>query len=293
MSCAVPTSRRLRALAAVLLLPLLASCVAITEKARALVYEPAGVAVRSLDCDDAVRMAVNRASQGTAIDASAIRLLTWNVHKQEDEGWDRDLARFAAATDILLLQEVTLTEPIAQLLQSADMRWVMASSFIYREHDIGVLTATRVAPVANCTQRMTEPLLRLPKSAVISWLRLPGTDETLAVANVHAVNFTLTLGAYRDQLRALGAALAGHRGPIVLGGDMNTWTEERLDAVRELGTRLGLTELTFPEKDLRSLFLGRQLDHVFVRGLAVTRVEAIPVKSSDHNPVLAVLRYPP
>ena len=215
------------------------------------------------------------------------------MHKQEDAGWDRDLARFAAQTDILLLQEVSLTEPIAQLLQSAAMRWVMASSFIYRERDIGVLTATRAAPVASCTQRMTEPLLRLPKSAVISWMRLPGTDDTLAVANVHAVNFSLTLGAYRDQLRALGDALVDHRGPIVLGGDLNTWTDERLDAVRELATRLALTELTYPEQDLRSLFLGRQVDHVFVRGLAVTRVEAIRVKSSDHNPVLAVLRYPP
>jgi len=284
---------RLRTLAAAALLPLLASCVSITENARALMYQPEGVAVRSLDCAEAVRTSGERWSQAKAIDASAIRLLTWNIHKQEDSGWDQDLARFAAAADILLLQEVTLTPPIEQLLHSADLGWVMASSFIYRERDIGVLTATRVPPVANCTQRTVEPLLRLPKSAVISWLRLPDTDETLAVINLHAVNFSLTLGAYRDQLRAIGEALDAHRGPIVLGGDLNTWTDERLDAVRELGTRLSLTELTYPKEDLRSLFMGKQLDHIFVRGLGVTKVEAIAVKSSDHNPVFAVLRYPP
>lgn len=284
---------RFRALAAAALLPLVASCVSITESTRALVYQPEGIAVRSLDCAEAVRTADARRGDATAIDASAIRLLTWNIHKQEDAGWDRDLARFAAASDILLLQEVTLAEPIERILQSSDLGWVMASSFIYRERDVGVLTATRVAPVANCTQRTVEPLLRLPKSAVISWLRLPGTDETLAVINIHAVNFSLTLGAYREQLRALGDALATHRGPIVLGGDMNTWTDERLDAVRELGARLSLTELTYPEKDLRSLFLGKQLDHIFVRGLGVTKVEAVAVESSDHNPVFAVLRYPP
>ncbi|MFO1413620.1 MAG: endonuclease/exonuclease/phosphatase family protein [Burkholderiales bacterium] len=285
--------RRLRLLAAAALLPFLASCVTVTENARALVHEPQGIAVRSLDCDEAARTAAERWSQAAPIDASAIRLLTWNLHKQDDAGWDRDLARFAGDADVLLLQEVTLTEPVMQVLQSADLGWVMASSFIYNERDVGVLTATRVAPVATCTQRMTEPLLRLPKSAVISWLRLPGTADTLAVVNVHAVNFSLTLGAYRDQLRAIGDALTGHRGPIVLGGDMNTWTDERLDAVRELGARLGLAELTYPEHDLRSLFLGKQLDHIFVRGLAVTKVEAIPVTSSDHNPVQAVLRYPP
>jgi endonuclease/exonuclease/phosphatase (EEP) superfamily protein YafD len=285
--------RRFRLLAAAALLPFLASCVTVTENARALVHEPQGIAVRSLDCVQAARAARDGGTQATAIDASAIRLLTWNIHKQDDAGWDRDLARFAATTDVLLLQEVTLDEPIARILESADLGWVMASSFIYRARDVGVLTATRVPPVANCTQRMVEPLLRLPKSAVISWLRLPGTAETLAVVNVHAVNFTLTLGAYRDQLHAIGEALAAHRGPIVMGGDMNTWTDERLDVVRELGTHLALTELTYPEKDLRSLFLGKQLDHIFVRGLGVTRVEAIAVQSSDHNPVLAVLHYPP
>lgn len=284
---------RIRLLAAAALVPLVTSCVSITENARALVHQPEGTAVRTLDCADAMHASDERWALAKPVDASAIRLLTWNIHKQEDSGWDHDLARFAAGTDILLLQEVTLTEPIAQLLQAADLGWVMASSFIYRERDIGVLTATRVPPVATCTQRMVEPLLRLPKSAVISWLRLPDTRETLAVINLHAVNFSVTLGAYRDQLRAIGDALAAHRGPIVLGGDLNTWTDERLDAVRELGTRLSLTELTYPEQDLRSLFLGKQLDHIFVRGLGATKVEAIAVQSSDHNPVSAVLRYPP
>jgi endonuclease/exonuclease/phosphatase (EEP) superfamily protein YafD len=282
-----------RALAAALLLPWLVSCVSVTENARALVHEPQEVAVRTLDCADAARTAAQRWPQAGVIDASAIRLVTWNLHKQDDAGWDRDLARFAATSDILLLQEVTLDEPIARLLESADLGWVMASSFTYRERDVGVLTATRVAPVASCTQRAVEPLIRLPKSAVVSWLRLPGTEETLAVANLHAVNFSITLGAYRGQLAALGDALATHRGPIVLGGDMNTWTAERQDAVRELAARLALVEVSYPADDLRSLFLGQQLDHIFVRGLGVTTVEAIAVDSSDHNPVRAVLRYPP
>jgi endonuclease/exonuclease/phosphatase (EEP) superfamily protein YafD len=288
--------RRFRYLALAAALPLAAACVSITENTRALIHEPEGIAVRTLDCAAAAQNARQSAvgPQGAAaLDPRAIRLLTWNIHKQDDAGWDRDLARFTAGNDIVLLQEVTLDDGIERILQAADLTWVMASSFIYRERDIGVLTATRVVPVANCTQRVVEPLLRIPKSAVVSWLRLAGTDQTLAVANIHAINFTLTLSAYRDQLRALGEALAGHRGPIVIGGDMNTWTDERLDAVRELAARLGLTEIAFDGEDLRSLFYGRQLDHIFVRGLAVSGVKAIPVRSSDHNPVAAVLRYPP
>ena len=36
----------------------------------------------------------------------------------------------------------------------------------------------------------------------------------------------------------------------------------------------------------RALFLGRRVDHVFVRGLDVTASRVDPVTSSDHNPLL-------
>ncbi len=192
----------------------------------------------------------------------------------------------------MLLQEVTLRDDVQQILEAARLRWIMASSFTYGDADIGVLTATRAVPVANCTQRFVEPLLRLPKSSIITWLKLPGTRTTLAVANVHAINFSLSLGTYEEQLAALSDALAAHDGPIIVGGDLNTWTRARQDAVRVFAARLRLVEIPFAE-DKRSLFLGNQVDHLLVRGLTVVSAEAIPVRSSDHNPVAAVLRLAP
>ena len=273
-------------------LSVLAACVTLTESPRALVYEADRIAAVTLPCDVAARAA--RAAPVPArdeptVDPSAIRILTWNIHKEDDAGWQADLTRFASGSDILLLQEVTLREPIQEILNAAGLRWVMASSFIYQSADIGVMTAARALPVAICTQRFVEPVLRLPKSAVITWFRLPGTAQTLAIANVHAINFSLSLGTYEAQFAAIGDALAGHQGPIVLGGDLNTWTRDREDAVRAVATRLGLVEITFAQ-DQRTLFLGNQVDHLLVRGLDVVASQAIPVASSDHNPVTAVLR---
>ncbi|HTP99353.1 MAG TPA: endonuclease/exonuclease/phosphatase family protein [Casimicrobiaceae bacterium] len=273
---------------------LLAGCVVLSEPPRALIDGPDGVAVRTLPCPAAVETArawVPGAPPAQALDPRAIRLTTWNLHKEADDGWAQDLARFAAGTDALLLQEVTLAEPVRDVLRGAKLRWVMASSFIYRDADVGVVTATRVPPVASCTQRAVEPLLRLPKSAVVSWLPLAGSAATLAVANLHAINFTLTLGEYRDQLAALGDTLAAHKGPIVLAGDFNTWNDARLAALQNLAERLRLIEIPLPEG--RSRFLGKEVDHVFVRGLAVVSAAALPVTSSDHNPVTAVLRLSP
>lgn len=48
----------------------------------------------------------------------------------------------------------------------------MASSFVDSDIDIGVMTGPRVTPLATCTEH--EPLLRIPKSIVITWYALKG-----------------------------------------------------------------------------------------------------------------------
>jgi endonuclease/exonuclease/phosphatase (EEP) superfamily protein YafD len=283
MSKSLPKRRTLLAAAAACVL---AGCVSVTQLPRALVLEASGkVAVESLACGPVA----DGIADGPALDPAAIRILTWNVHKQSDAGWARDLTAFAAGNDLLLLQEVVLDAPLRDVVEGEGMHWVMASSFMRDEHDIGVLTSTRTAPLASCTERVVEPLIRLPKSAVITWFRLAGRDDTLAVANVHAINFTLDLASYRAQLMALADALAAHRGPLVLAGDLNTWTASRARVMRDVAARLGLTEVK-PCEDRRSLFFGRQLDHIYVRGLVPVAAEALPVRSSDHNPLRATLR---
>ena len=39
--------------------------------------------------------------------------------------------------------------------------------------------------------------------------------------------------------------------------------------------------------------MGKQLDHVYARGLELVDADAIPVKSSDHNPVRVTFRIAP
>jgi endonuclease/exonuclease/phosphatase (EEP) superfamily protein YafD len=267
-------------------------CVSITAEPRALLIRDDGsIHVQTLACPSAVARAVN-APAGPArkgLDPQAIRLVTWNVHKQADPGWQRDLRTLSSGNDIVLLQEIVLDSPLRDLIADEGLRWVMASSFLMSDLDYGVLTAARVQPVATCTERVVEPLLRIPKSAIISWFALRGQPETLAVVNVHAINFSLSLGAYRAQFRAIGETLAGHEGPVILAGDLNTWTAARAQAVREVAKRLGLTEVRFAA-DRRSVFFGHELDHIYTRGLALVSSSAMLVGSSDHNPVEATLR---
>jgi endonuclease/exonuclease/phosphatase (EEP) superfamily protein YafD len=293
-------------LASSVLLAVLCGCITLTVDQRAVVSGPGGAArVTTLKCE-AVDRVLQAAGVGVATDAldrRPLRLLVWNLHKQGDPGWERDLSGFAAASDVMLLQETVLQQPLRDILDHSGLRWVMASSFLLGANDNGVLTATRIAPIASCTQRVVEPLIRIPKSAVISWLPIsdPQTDaradartgsrETLAIANVHSINFELAPDVYRAQLEALADALAGHRGPIIFAGDFNTWNDARDAVVAEIAARLGLTELNL-RLDQRAVFFGRHLDHIFIRGLQLIDVGAIPVTSSDHNPLAATLRIP-
>jgi len=285
---AISYSAKLLALACIT--TFVSSCVTLTMEPRVLVLQPDDtIRVLTLACPS-VAPRGRESDARPALDPRAIRLMTWNIHKEGDAGWASDLATFGRDRDVVLLQETTLQPEIRDVLREAGFRWVMASSFAYEDYDIGVLTAARVEPIASCTQRAVEPLLRIPKSAIISWFAVAGKAQSLAVVNVHAINFTLTLGAYRAQLAALGDALAHHDGPIILAGDLNTWSGARSQALADVALTLGLTELTFAD-DKRTLFFGQQLDHILIRGLRVRASSAIAVTSSDHNPVTATLEW--
>ena len=269
--------------------PLLISCFTLTVDPRALVPQPdGGIQALTLTCPLA-EAALREGRVTRPLDPQSIRLVTWNIHKQGDAGWQKDLVALAGTNDLVLLQETSLQPELLDILHAADLRWVMASSFEYGGADLGVLTAFREAPLASCTQRVVEPLLRLPKSAVITWFALAGTPHTLAVVNVHAINFSLSIEAYRAQFAALANAVASHDGPIILAGDFNTWTTARRSVVDDVAARLGLTEVSFTD-DKRTLFFGNQLDHILIRGLRVVAATAVEVNSSDHNPAVVILQ---
>jgi len=283
-----------RFLAAVLLPLMLAGCITLTSDPRAVFIGASGTTeITWLKCDVAATLLLRDAIgvAGAGLDPQGFRVTTWNIHKEADYGWEQDLARLAGVDDVILIQEAALLPSLSTLLSGAGLRWVMASSFLYDTQDIGVITASRVSPVASCIQRAVEPYLGIPKSAVISWLPLAGSAQTVAVINIHAINFDLALAGYRAQLAALANVLAQHNGPIIFAGDFNTWSDAREATVADVISPLGLYEVRLPS-DQRSVFFGRHLDHIYIRGLNYAEARAIAVRSSDHNPVTVILSIP-
>ncbi len=285
-SSLLPSSRLLL----LALVAALGACASVPPQERLLTPQPnQEVTALAQPCTtDRVLKPAPKPAPAAALDGRQIRVLSWNLHKGEDKGWERDLAQFAGQHDLLLLQEAVLLPSLTAVLDQSGHGWQMAGAFSWRGVERGVMTASRVPAFDGCTTRNFEPLFPIPKSALITRYVLSGSETTLAVANLHGVNFSLGVGHLREQIEGVAAELARHRGPVVLGGDFNTWSQARHAVLVEVADRLGLTAVHLVEDGRKRVF-GLALDHLFVRGLSVLQARAPEVTSSDHNPIMVTL----
>ena len=221
------------------------------------------------------------------LNADEIRLVSWNMQKKSIPNWRADYSRLTDGRDLILIQEASLREDTIGDLPAVP-HWSFAPGYRTGDSITGVLTLSSRQPLARCSFANTEPLLRTPKATSITQFALEGSDETLLVVNVHAVNFSLGLGSYKRQFAQISDVLEGHQGPIILSGDFNTWRAGRTRTIEAMAEKLELLPIVFSD-DNRKRFLGSPLDHIYVRGLSASNSDSSIVTSSDHNPMTVTL----
>jgi raw score 6.21 len=210
---------------------------------------------------------------------SSFHLITWNVHKGQDTGWQEDLERFSKRADFVLLQEATQHQNLNTFSTA-----LFVSSFSFKDLLSGVKTFTKTQPEWYCGGGVAEPLIQIPKVASVMSFPLEKGDSLLLI-NVHLINFEWGISAYQTQLEQLFSFIENHQGPIIMAGDFNAWNETRLNLVNNLMQKYGLDSVTLSQ-DERVRFLGYPLDYIFKRGVKVARATSEVVTSSDHNPLL-------
>lgn len=213
-----------------------------------------------------------------------IAFLNWNIYKGNDEGWQHDLSAFSENHDVMTIQEATLSEDMTMLLESHGFNWVMNTAFYLDDTAAGVMNVASSRVIHSCGFKVNEPLIWIPKSALVSYYPIAGSDEKLLVANIHGINFTLGVSDYREQLEKLYDAVKHHDGPMIVAGDFNSWSDERMAIVHQLVKKLRLSALEYQVNNKTHLF-GNAIDHVFYRQLEPLKHEVQQVTSSDHNPI--------
>ncbi|MEM1174742.1 MAG: endonuclease/exonuclease/phosphatase family protein [Pseudomonadota bacterium] len=219
---------------------------------------------------------------------SEIELLNWNIKKGSRSVWQDDLRSMAVGADLVVLQEaaveIGIETEVPHLQHSS-----FARGFVSASKTTGVATFSSAAPVSECRFQVVEPLLRTPKATSITAYPLAEKSENLLVVNLHAVNFTLGVARYGEQIGQVRAVIDAHDGPAILSGDFNTWNRKRLDLVNELVSDFGFSPVPMHTDD-RKTFNGYPLDHVFVRGFETASGATSSVRSSDHNPMTIELQ---
>ena len=211
--------------------------------------------------------------------ASRFHLITWNVHKGQDTGWQEDLERLSKQADFVLLQEATQHQNLSTFSAA-----LFVSSFSFNELLSGVKTFTQTQPEWYCGGGVAEPIIQIPKVASVMNLPLEKGNSLLLI-NVHLINFEWGISAYQAQLEQLFSFVENHQGPIIMSGDFNAWNERRLNLVNNLIQKYGLDSVALTQ-DERVIFLGYPLDYIFTRGVKVVSATSEVVTSSDHNPLL-------
>lgn len=130
----------------------------------------------------------------------------------------------------------------------------------------------------------------MSKSALITVYALQSTQQ-LMVINIHAINFSIGVEVYGKQLDAIGEQVKRHTGPVIMAGDFNAWSRQRINALYQFASEIALREVRFVDDQRRRTF-GRPLDFVFSRGLHVIQSSVLVTQASDHNPLLVEFRLP-
>jgi endonuclease/exonuclease/phosphatase (EEP) superfamily protein YafD len=216
--------------------------------------------------------------------SSRFQVLIWNVYKNSRNGLIGDLTSIGRNVDLTLLQEavdhVDFIDGVARINDGHN--WTMAQAFERDGVSTGVATGSKAAPLRVSAYRSipTEPITNTPKSMILSEYRLIHSSQTLMVLNVHAINF-VGQGSFQTHVDQMVVLIAQHRGPLIVAGDFNTWSSQRLQYLNQKMESLGLKQISVSRRE-RLL----TLDQVYSRGLLVQMANDIPViASSDHKPI--------
>ncbi|SEL13824.1 Uncharacterized conserved protein YafD, endonuclease/exonuclease/phosphatase (EEP) superfamily [Colwellia chukchiensis] len=226
----------------------------------------------------------------TSIDLNgALDVLVWNIYKQSRANWRQALEHYSQTSQLVLLQEVSMTTAFKNYVNQSSWFSSHVDAFSALGVSSGVLTLSVQPPLRACAYIANEPWILLPKSAIYSVFRLSDQRE-LVVVNLHSVNFSFGILAYKQQIAYLTAALKKHQGPVIFAGDLNTWSAERNQLITQMLSELALVAVNF-SPDKRTQFMsGLALDHVYYRQLTLVSAAVPLTDASDHSPMLVKFR---
>lgn len=240
--------------------------------------------------------------QEPSMDKKSIRLLIWNIHKEvRCLKSRRNLRKIKELNpDVILLQEVRLETRLVEILEDhLEMGWEFSPNTYQRKYESysGVLTASSSQPavVDPGLSNGREPFARTSKPMLFTKYTFEDSDRELLVVNVHGINFQLGNYKFMEQLQLIAKIIRIHEGPVIMGGDFNSWKKSRLAYLHKVIDALDMMPVNFEPNSKRIKRVFRNpLDHIFYRksDFEVVKGSADVLDDmgfSDHQPLIVEL----
>ncbi len=215
-------------------------------------------------------------------------VLAWNVFKYKKENLFSDLKKLSETSDIMMLQEAMHTSEWQETFsQQMPFSFSFFKSFCNENNQAtGVQNAARFKLMNDVilVSPGREPVLNTPKVSGVSRVDIPGHGSVLMV-NIHAINF-VSDSVFKDHISQVADYISTQPGPVIWAGDFNTWSPSRQRFLDAKTKALQLVHVN-PVNDNRKQIL----DHIYVRGFDIVNAEVLNRTSSDHRPLMAVLKF--
>lgn len=192
-------------------------------------------------------------------------------------------------SNLVLFQESRLQPTMAQ--PYCNLSWVFSANIETPRQHFGVQTLFdgRCDQSVGLITRRQELGLATHKNTLITTHPL-ADGSLLMCVNIHAINFVPN-AQFFSELERVFELISLHTGPLLIGGDFNTWNAARVRFVEQRMAQVGLLVVQHREPQFIKRFGRHRLDHLFYRGLKFEDAWVVnTARVSDHNPLMARFR---
>ena len=223
--------------------------------------------------------------QQEALPSSNLKILIWNIYKGRKDNFSEFYPKHIEDSHLALIQEYMMSKDVIPTIDDNREHNMSVSFWMKKKQETGVITISTAKAEKIAVQRTSgkEPFVKSPKTNMVAYHKLQGSDLSLLSINIHGMNMTKTI-ELKKQIEMASSHINAHSGPVIFAGDFNTRNEERQIMVDQFMSGHHLEKVIYPNEFRKK----KKLDHVYIRGLKINNAHLYGKNMGSDHPAIVL-----